>query len=75
MAEIIPHSGLTLLDAHALAKNAGMHLIGNGLEVKISPIIPPGWREIPIKVRVTSPATGRVVAQQPTQPHALQVAA
>ena len=62
MPEIIPHSGLTLLDALRAARDAGMHLIDNGLgDVRISPIIPPGWRAIPIKVKVTAPDRGRVV--------------
>lgn len=62
MSEIIPHSGLTLLDALGAARDAGMHLIDNGLgDVRISPSIPPGWRAIPIKVKVTAPDRGRVV--------------
>jgi hypothetical protein len=62
MPEIIPHSGLTLLDAFRAARDAGMHLIDNGLgDVRVSPIIPPGWREIPIKVKVTAPNRGQVI--------------
>ena len=61
MPEIIPHSGLTLLDALRTARDAGMHLIDNGLgDVRVSPIIPPGWRAIPIKVKVTAPDRGLV---------------
>jgi hypothetical protein len=61
MADIIPHSGLTLLEAHQAAHAAGMHLIDNGLgDVRVSPIIPPGWRAIPIRVKVTSPTNGYV---------------
>lgn len=61
MPEILLHSGLTLLEAHQVAKAAGMHLIDNGLgDVKVSPIVPPGWRKIPIRVKVTSPTSGRV---------------
>lgn len=38
-----------------------MHLIDNGLgDVRVSPIIPPGWREIPIKIKVTAPNRGLV---------------
>ncbi len=61
MAEIIPHSGLTLLQSLMLAREHGMHLIEIGGEVKISPIIPPGAREIPIKVKIVAPDRGRVV--------------
>ncbi len=60
MAEIIPHSGLTLLGAARIAHAAGMHLIGNGIDIKISPIIPPGWREIPIKIKPAAPAAGHI---------------
>ena len=75
MAEIIPHSGLSLLEAHALAKSAGMHLIANGAEIKISPIIPPGWREIPIKVKVVAPNHGHVVVATAVANEPAQVAA
>ena len=60
MAEVIPHSGLTLLEAYRVARAAGMYLIGNGFDVKIAPFIPPGWREIPIKVKVASPTRGNI---------------
>lgn len=61
MAEIIPCSGLSLLDAQTMAHEAGMHLIDNGLgDVRISPIIPPGWRVIPIRVKITAPDQGRI---------------
>lgn len=68
MAEIIPHSGLTLLEAHALAKANGMHLIEINGDVRISPIIPPGGRAIPLKVKVMAPDRGCVVvANEPAQ--------
>jgi hypothetical protein len=61
MSSIIPHTGLTLLEAHQVARRAGMYLIDNGTgDVKVSPIIPPGWREIPIRVKVTAPDRGCV---------------
>ena len=64
MADIRPHTSLTLLEAYQLARLHDMHLIDNGLgDVRISPIIPPGWREIPLKVKVESPTRGRVVCQ------------
>ena len=64
MPEIIPHSGLTLLEAQTLAHAHGMHLVEIDGEIRISPIIPPGAREIPIKVKIASPTTGRVVVAQ-----------
>lgn len=61
MPHILPHTGLTLLDAYRVAKQAGMYLIDNGSgDVKVSPIIPPGWREIPLRVKVTAPDRGNV---------------
>ena len=61
MPDIRLHSGLTLLEAHQVAQQADMYLIDNGLgDVKVSPIIPPGWRAIPLRVKVTGPTSGRV---------------
>lgn len=61
MADIIPHASMTLLEAHQAAQAAGMHLLtdpdGN---VVISPIIPPGWRKVPMVVRITAPDRGRI---------------
>ena len=63
MAKIIPHGGMTLLDAYVAARDAGMHLIDNGLgDVRVSPIIPPGWREIPLRVKASPVADMRVAA-------------
>lgn len=58
--DIVLHSGITLLEAYRAARAANMFLIGNGFDVKVSPIVPPGWREIPIRVKVTAPDSGRV---------------
>lgn len=60
MPEILLHSGLTLLEAHQVAQQAGMHLITDGHDVKVSPIVPPGWREVPLRVKVTGSTSGRV---------------
>jgi len=63
MPDIRLHSGLSLLEAHQAALAAGMHLIDNGMgDVRVSPIIPPGWRAIPIKVKITAPDRGYVAA-------------
>lgn len=64
MAQVLLTPGLTLLDAYRVAREAGMHLISDGLEVKVSPIIPPGWREIPLRVKVTSPTRGCVCTDE-----------
>ena len=58
---VVLSSGISLLDAYRVAREAGMHLIDNGLgDVRVSPIIPPGWREIPIKVKPPTPDSGGV---------------
>lgn len=63
-ADIILHSGMSLLEAQRVARSANMYLIGNGYDIRVSPIIPPGWYEIPIKVMVASPTSGRVCTGQ-----------
>lgn len=60
MAEIILTPGLTLLEAYQVAQDAGMHLISDGREVKVSPIIPPGWRVVPVRVKITAPDRGQI---------------
>lgn len=59
-ADIRLHSGLTLFEAYRVAQEANMHLIGNGFDVKVSPIIPPGWHEIPLRIKITAPTRGNV---------------
>ncbi len=61
MPDIRLHSGLTLLEAHQVAQQAGMHLIDNGTgDVRISPVIPQGWRPIALRIKVTGPDSGRI---------------
>jgi hypothetical protein len=65
MAQTLPHTGLTLLEAYRAAKQAGMYLIDNGRgDVKVAPFVPPGWREIPLRVKVTAPDRGTVVCTE-----------
>lgn len=65
MAEIHLTPGITLLEAFQVAQAAHMHLIDNGLgDVRVSPVIPPGWRAIPIRVKVTSPTRGNVCTDE-----------
>lgn len=45
------HSGISLLDAHRVARKAGMYLVTDGRTVVVSPIVLPGWREVPIVLR------------------------
>jgi len=59
-AQIHLTPGLTLLDAYQIAQDAHMHLISDGYEVKVSPIIPPGWRKIPLRVKIAAPDRGTV---------------
>lgn len=55
----LPHSGLSLLEARQIANDAGMHLITNGEDVLVSPIVPPGWWIVPIRIKVTAPRIGQ----------------
>lgn len=41
----------TLIEVVRAAQAAGMHLIHDGREIKVSPIIPPGWREVVVKIK------------------------
>ena len=52
--------GLTLLEARPVAQDAGMYLVTNGDDVRVSPIVLPGWWIVPIKVRITAPDRGSV---------------
>lgn len=52
----IPES-TSVLDAGQQAANAGLHLICNGFESRISPIVPPGWFRMAVKVKPTDPHT------------------
>ena len=42
---------MTLAQAWQVANDAGMHLIHDGREVKVSPTIPPGWRKVLIRIK------------------------
>lgn len=56
-AQIHLAPGITLLDAFRVAQAAHMHLIADDRgAVRVSPIVLPGWRKIPLRVKVTSPA-------------------
>lgn len=44
----------TVLDAAHQAADAGLHLICNGRESRISPIVPPGWFRLAVKIKPTS---------------------
>ncbi|OQY64739.1 MAG: hypothetical protein B6D47_13005 [Rhodocyclaceae bacterium UTPRO2] len=43
--------GTPVLDVIRAAQAAGMHLIHNGREIRVSPIVPPGWREVIVKIK------------------------
>ncbi len=50
-AAIIPDLDMTMLDAFHLARAHSMHLISDGCRIIIAPYIPPGWREVPIRIK------------------------
>lgn len=39
----IPDPNATLLEVMNAAHERGMHLIHNGREIVVSPVVPPGW--------------------------------
>ena len=39
----LPDPDATLLEVMRAAQARGMHLIHNGREIVVSPIVPPGW--------------------------------
>ena len=49
--QFIPDLNMTVLDAFNLARGNSMYLISDGLRIIIAPHIPPGWREIPIRIK------------------------
>lgn len=51
MKNITLHSGISLLDAHRVAREAGMYLETDGFRIVVSPQILPGWREVPMVLR------------------------
>lgn len=50
-AQVVRFNESTLIEVVRAAKAAGMHLIHDGREIKVSPIIPPGWREVIVKIK------------------------
>lgn len=57
-ARILPITDETSLDECArAARIAGMHLISNGRKVVVSPVIPPGYWKIAVKVKRPDRAT------------------
>ena len=51
MTTVLLHSGISLLEAHRCAHDAGMYLVTDGRTVVVSPLILPGWREVPMVLR------------------------
>ena len=60
MPNVELHPGITLFEAYRIAKEAGMYLVTNGEDTCISPMILPGWREVPIVVKIAAPTRGCV---------------
>lgn len=53
---IIPPLDMTVLEAYRIAHDAGMYLITDGFRTVIAPYIPPGWRELPIRIKAANTA-------------------
>ena len=51
-AHLLPITDNTTVDELAqVAKAAGMHLISDGIRVLVSPIVPPGFIKVAVKVK------------------------
>ena len=50
----LPDPNATLLEIARAAHVRGLHLIHDGRKIVVSPIIPPGWREVIIKQRAAA---------------------
>jgi len=62
-AHILPITDDTTLDEFIqAARSAGMHLITNGFKVVVSPVVPPGFWRIAVKVKTP---TAAVLEHQP----------
>lgn len=57
MTTLLLHPRISLLDAYRVAHDAGMYLVTDGRTVVVSPIILPGWREVPMVLRAPRQAT------------------
>lgn len=57
-AQILPITDATTLDeCIEAARAANMHLISNGFKVVVSPIVPPGFWKVAVKVKTSTYAT------------------
>lgn len=56
-ARILPVTPETTLDECArAARSAGLHLITDGFKVVVSPIVPPGFWKVAVKVKTSTTA-------------------
>lgn len=55
-AQFFPADAL-LDDCAQAAQARGMHLIGNGRRIVVSPIVPPGWFKIAVKIKCPNTAS------------------
>lgn len=46
-----PPDGATFREVAEAARAHGLHLIHNGRRIVVSPVIPPGWREVAITIK------------------------
>ncbi len=59
----LPDPNATLLEIMQAAQARGMHLIHNGREIVVSPIVPPGWfRVVAVKVERKAAEHARIQA-------------
>lgn len=53
-AAILPDD-LTVLEAAEIARAHNLHLITDGRRVVVSPIVPPGWHRLAVRIKTASP--------------------
>lgn len=51
----IPDPNATLLEITRDAHARGLHVIHNGHEIVVSPIVPPGWWRVAINIKPSKP--------------------
>ena len=62
-----PDPNAPLLDVVRAAREADLHLIHNGREIRVSPIVPPGWREVIVKVKRPQAPPGVRMRNEPLE--------
>jgi hypothetical protein len=60
LAAFILPDAITLAEADQVARTNDMYLITDGRRVVVSPIILPGWRQMPVRIKPAAPIDAQV---------------